>query len=93
MPFPRHAQLRYLALLLGLWLGTFVLTRSALLVAHWQEATAGPLDILRIYAEGAIYDLAYLAFAAVPLALYLALCPRKIWPAAGTASACACCWC
>ncbi len=79
MPFPRHAQLRYLALLLGLWLGTFVLTRSALLVAHWQEATAGPLDILRIYAEGAIYDLAYLAFAAVPLALYLALCPRKIW--------------
>ncbi|MBK3747049.1 LTA synthase family protein [Stutzerimonas balearica] len=79
MPFPRHAQLRYLALLLGLWLGTFVLTRSALLVAHWQEATAGSLDILRIYAEGAIYDLAYLAFAAVPLALYLALCPRKIW--------------
>ncbi|CAM5479859.1 Sulfatase OS=Stutzerimonas stutzeri OX=316 GN=CXK94_11910 PE=4 SV=1 [Stutzerimonas stutzeri] len=56
-----------------------MLTRSALLVAHWQEATAGPLDILRIYAEGAIYDLAYLAFAAVPLALYLALCPRKIW--------------
>ncbi|EXF43327.1 sulfatase [Pseudomonas sp. BAY1663] len=79
MPLLRHAQLRYLCLLLGLWLGVFLLTRSALLAAHWQEAAAAPLDLLRIYAEGSLYDLAYLAFAAVPLALYLALCPPRIW--------------
>jgi phosphoglycerol transferase MdoB-like AlkP superfamily enzyme len=79
MPFPRYAQLRYLLLLLGLWLGVFLLTRSVLLAAHWQEATAGPLDLLRIYLEGSVYDLAFLAFAAAPLALYVLLCPRRRW--------------
>ncbi len=79
MPFLRHAQLRYLVLLLGLWLGVFLLTRSVLLAAHWQEATAGPLELLRIYLEGTVYDLAFLAFAAVPLALYILLCPRRLW--------------
>ncbi|WP_444816409.1 LTA synthase family protein, partial [Stutzerimonas frequens] len=79
MPFPRYAQLRYLLLLLGLWLGVFLLTRSVLLAAHWQEATAGPLDLLRIYLEGSVYDLAFLAFAAAPLALYVLLCPHRLW--------------
>lgn len=38
-----------------------------------------PLELLRIYLEGTVYDLAFLAFAAVPLALYILLCPRRLW--------------
>jgi phosphoglycerol transferase MdoB-like AlkP superfamily enzyme len=75
----RHAQLRYLSLLLGLWLVAFVLTRTALLVSHWQEAGTGASGLLTVYGVGLLYDLAYLAFAAVPLGVYLLLCPERIW--------------
>ncbi len=79
MPTLRHAQLRYLSLLLGLWLVAFVLTRTALLVSHWQEAGTGASGLLTVYGVGLLYDLAYLAFAAVPLGVYLLLCPERIW--------------
>lgn len=79
MTLLRHAQLRYLSLLLGLWLVVFLLTRSVLLVGHWQDAAPSAVGLLQIYVQGLVYDLAYLAFAAVPLAIYLLLCPRRIW--------------
>ncbi|MBA1186490.1 LTA synthase family protein [Stutzerimonas nitrititolerans] len=79
MPTLRHAQLRYLSLLLGLWLVAFLLTRTALLVSHWQEAGTGASGLLTVYGVGLLYDLAYLAFAAVPLGVYLLLCPERIW--------------
>ncbi|MCQ4313744.1 LTA synthase family protein [Pseudomonas stutzeri] len=79
MPTLRHAQLRYLSLLLGLWLVAFVLTRTALLASHWQEAGTGASGLLTVYGVGLLYDLAYLAFAAVPLGVYLLLCPERIW--------------
>jgi len=60
MTFFRNAQLRYLSLLLGLWLGIFLITRSALLFAHWQEAASGPVGLLRVYGLGMVYDLTYL---------------------------------
>ncbi|MGE6992926.1 LTA synthase family protein [Pseudomonas sp. NPDC047961] len=79
MTFLRHAQLRYLSLLAGLWLGVFLITRSALLFAHWQEAASGLDGLLQIYGLGLIYDLAFLSFAALPLACYLLMCPKRIW--------------
>ncbi len=79
MPTLRHAQLRYLSLQLGLWLVAFLLTRTALLVSHWQEAGTGASGLLTVYGVGLLYDLAYLAFAAVPLGVYLLLCPERIW--------------
>jgi len=79
MPTLRHAQLRYLSLLLGLWLVAFLLTRTALLVSHWQEAGTGASGLLTVYGVGLLYDLAYLVFAAVPLGVYLLLCPERIW--------------
>jgi len=79
MPTLRHAQIRYLTLLLGLWLMAFLLTRTALLVNHWQEAGTSASGLLTVYGVGLLYDLAYLAFAAVPLGLYLLLCPERIW--------------
>lgn len=75
----RHAQLRYLSLLASLWLAIFLLTRSALLFAHWQDAAGGPAAILRVFLLGAVYDVAFLVFAALPLAVYLLLCPRRLW--------------
>lgn len=75
----RHAQLRYLSLLASLWLTIFLLTRSALLFAHWQDAAGGPATILRVFLLGAVYDVTFLVFAALPLAVYLLLCPRRLW--------------
>ncbi|MDR2838413.1 MAG: LTA synthase family protein [Azonexus sp.] len=77
MPLLRSAQTRFLCLLGVCWLGVFVLTRSALLFAHWDDAAASAGDLLSIYAVGAGYDLAFLLYALLPFAFYLALCPEK----------------
>lgn len=79
MTLLRHAQLRYLSLLAGLWFGVFLITRGALLFAHWQDAAAGPGELLRVFALGTIYDLAFLTFATLPLGCYLMLCPQRLW--------------
>ncbi|MCQ4245338.1 sulfatase [Stutzerimonas decontaminans] len=79
MTLLRHAQLRYLSLLAGLWFGVFLITRGALLFAHWQDAAAAPGELLRVFALGTIYDLAFLIFATLPLGCYLILCPQRLW--------------
>lgn len=78
---PRHAPTRYLALFLAVWLGVFLLTRGLLWLTHLDEAEAGPLAVARLFLLGALYDLAFLVYAALPLALYLLLCPRRWWQA------------
>ncbi|WP_437883510.1 LTA synthase family protein [Pseudomonas sp. LRF_L74] len=75
MPLPRSAPMRYLLLLLTTWLAIFVLTRSVLLASHWHDAG----NPLAIYAIGLLYDLGFLAYAAAPLGLYLAICPERLW--------------
>lgn len=79
MPQLRYAQLRYLSIILLAWVITFLLTRSALLLGYWGEAGASSIEILRIYAVGLVYDSAFLLYAALPLALYLLLCPHRLW--------------
>ncbi|WPP45455.1 LTA synthase family protein [Pseudomonas sp. AN-1] len=75
----RSAPLRYLFLLLACWLALFTLTRAALLLGHWSEAALAPLQVAALFGTGLLYDLGFLAFAAVPLALYLLLCPPFLW--------------
>ena len=75
----RSAPLRYLSLLLGCWLGLFTLTRSLLLIGHWAEAALALADLPGLYLTGLAYDLGFLAYAAVPLGVYLLLCPRGLW--------------
>ncbi|PWB33127.1 sulfatase [Pseudomonas sp. SDI] len=72
----RSAPLRYLLLLTATWLGIFVLTRSVLLFSHLNEAGHAYFSI---FAIGLIYDLAFLLYAAVPISLYLLLCPPRLW--------------
>jgi len=79
MPQLRHAQPRYLSLLLLSWLLVFFLTRSVLLLGHLADADAGLFDMLRLYGLGLVYDLSFLLYAATPLALYLLLCPARLW--------------
>jgi len=68
--------MRYLFLLLIVWLVVFLLTRSVLLLSHLDEAGGGFVSIFGI---GLIYDLGFLTYAALPLGLYLLLCPPGLW--------------
>ncbi len=79
MPALKFAQLRYLTLILLAWLTVFTLTRSALLLSHLGEADLGLSELARLYATGLGYDLGFGFYAALPLALYLLLCPRRTW--------------
>jgi phosphoglycerol transferase MdoB-like AlkP superfamily enzyme len=80
MALPRSAPLRYLLLILATWLSVFMLTRAALLASHWQEADGG---LLSVFGIGLLYDLGFLAYAALPLGLYLLLCPARLWQRPG----------
>ncbi len=79
MSLLRSAPLRFLSLLLGCWLGLFILTRSLLLIGHWAEAALALSDLPGLYLTGLAYDLGFLAYAALPLGLYLLLCPASLW--------------
>ena len=70
------APMRYLLLLTGCWLATFLITRGVLLATHLGEAGNHWLPVFGI---GLLYDLGFLAYAAVPLGLYLLLCPPGLW--------------
>ncbi|MFK0089486.1 LTA synthase family protein [Pseudomonas sp. NPDC090755] len=72
----RSAPLRYLLLLISLWLFTFLLTRSVLYFTHLSEAGE---YFFSIFTTGLVYDLSFLAYAALPLGLYLLLCPAPLW--------------
>ena len=79
MPLLRSAPLRYLLLVLACWLGLFALTRSVLLIGHWSEAAVALGELPALFLTGLAYDLGFLAYAAVPLGLYLLLCPAGLW--------------
>ena len=80
MRFTLSAPLRYLLLLTTTWFAVFLLTRSVLLISHLNEAGSNPLSIFGI---GLLYDLSFLAYAALPLGLYLLLCPPALWRSRG----------
>ncbi|WP_372722949.1 LTA synthase family protein [Immundisolibacter sp.] len=62
-------------------LAGFALLRSALLAHNWGDVDAdlGIGTLARLYGTGALYDLAFLAYAAVPLVLYLMLVPQRLY--------------
>ncbi|MFI7803254.1 lipoteichoic acid synthase 2 [Pseudomonas sp. DD1] len=73
---PKTAPMRYLLLLTCTWLAIFVLTRSVLLLTHLDEVSG---NLLPVFDVGLLYDLGFLAYAALPLGLYLLLCPPALW--------------
>lgn len=65
------------------WLLVFFLTRTVLLLSHLADADAGLVDVMRLYGIGLVYDLSFLLYAALPLALYVLLCPGRLWRSKG----------
>ncbi len=72
----KMAPLRLLLLITGVWLVIFFATRTVLLLTHLDEAGGGAFSVFGI---GLLYDLGFLAFAALPMGLYLLLCPPALW--------------
>lgn len=76
MDFFKTAPMRFLLLVTGAWLVIFFLTRMVLLLTHLDEAGSGFLSVFGI---GFLYDLGFIAYAALPMGLYLLLCPPALW--------------
>ncbi|RON16868.1 LTA synthase family protein [Pseudomonas frederiksbergensis] len=76
MDFFKTAPMRILLLVTGAWLAIFLLTRTILLITHLDEAGSG---FLSIFGVGLLYDLGFIAYAALPMGLYLLLCPPALW--------------
>jgi phosphoglycerol transferase MdoB-like AlkP superfamily enzyme len=76
MDFFKTAPMRILLLVTGAWLVIFLLTRTVLLLTHLDEAGSGFLSVFGI---GLLYDLGFIAYAALPMGLYLLLCPPALW--------------
>jgi phosphoglycerol transferase MdoB-like AlkP superfamily enzyme len=76
MDFFKTAPMRFLRLVTGIWLIIFFLTRTALLLTHLDEAGSISLSVFGI---GLLYDVGFIAYAALPMGLYLLLCPPALW--------------
>ena len=79
MPQLHFAQLRYLSIIVASWLVVFFLTRSALLATHLSDANVSVMQVFSLYGVGVVYDVSFLLYASLPLAVYLLLCPRRLW--------------
>ncbi|CAI8868805.1 lipoteichoic acid synthase [Pseudomonas sp. IT-196MI5] len=80
MDYLKTAPMRFLLLVAGSWLAIFFLTRTVLLLTHLDEAGSGFLPVFGI---GLLYDLGFIAYAALPMGLYLLLCPPALWRTRG----------
>lgn len=79
MSLARYAQVRCLAIILGAWLVVFSLTRLVLLASHLGDVNAGVISLLSLFGLGLAHDLSFLSYAALPMALHVALCPASVW--------------
>lgn len=80
MRLSASAPLRFLLMITSLWLVIFFLTRLVLLATHLSEAGTAFASIFRI---GALYDMNFLLYAALPMSLYVLLCPPSLWRSRG----------
>ncbi|WP_252739454.1 hypothetical protein [Acinetobacter baumannii] len=85
MGFFKTAPMRYLLLITGAWLLVFLLTRSVLLITHLNEVSG---NLLSVFGRGFALRLGFLAYAALPLGLYLLLCPPAYGAAVAIAGSC-----
>jgi phosphoglycerol transferase MdoB-like AlkP superfamily enzyme len=68
---------------LRLWLGwglvTFTATRLLLVALTWRDADLGPLALMLTLGRGAVYDLAFLAYALILPAQWVCLATDRFW--------------
>jgi phosphoglycerol transferase MdoB-like AlkP superfamily enzyme len=82
LAFLSRSRFQLVAVMLIASLAVFALTRTVLLAMSWSEAQPTFGAILRAYAVGTIYDIAFYIYAAIPIALYLLMTPRRWWRSA-----------
>ena len=79
MPRLPYSQLRYLAIIVSCWLLVFFSTRTVLWLTHLPDSGASLGSTLQFFGLGTLFDLAFLAYAVLPLTLYLGLIPDRVW--------------
>lgn len=57
----------------------FTATRIILMGLSFSDAELSLVTVLKVFAVGLVYDLAFYAYALVPFTLYLLLCPNRFW--------------
>ncbi|MFJ3368222.1 LTA synthase family protein [Pseudomonas sp. NPDC086251] len=72
----KTAPMRFLLLISGAWLIIFFATRGLLILTHGHAFDSAFLPVFGI---GFLYDLGFIAYAALPMGLYLVLCPPALW--------------
>lgn len=60
-------------------LGYFAVTRAGLLVLAFADLPRDAITLAGIFAIGTVYDLAFYAYALLPVALYAVLVPDRWW--------------
>lgn len=75
----KSSRWRYLLLIIIAWLALFTVTRVVLLCASFSAASISMGQIFLLFVQGLIYDLGFLSFASLPLAVYLTVCPQWLW--------------
>jgi len=75
----RKSRFQLLAALYGTGLLLFTSTRLLLLITSWSDASPAPVDLLRLFAAGLLFDNAFFAYALIGPALYFWLLPQRIW--------------
>ncbi|MEZ5931781.1 MAG: LTA synthase family protein [Alphaproteobacteria bacterium] len=63
----------------AVFLATFAALRLVLLTFAWPSIDHDAGALLRLFAVGLVYDLAFLAYVLIPISLYLLLLPERLW--------------
>ena len=75
----RLGRFGVLAWMLAALLAYGTATRIGLTALSWAQLPGDPLLLARIFAVGWLYDLAFYAYALIPVAFYVALVPERWW--------------
>ncbi len=75
----KSSRWRYALMIISAWLTLFTVTRVVLLCASYSVASISMGQIVLLFFQGFIYDLGFLSFASLPLAVYLTVCPQWLW--------------
>ena len=79
LPTPTRSRFYFVWVMFVVAMTTFAITRTILLIYTLDYADLSIPAILRIYGIGGIYDVAFYAYALVPVSLYLLLVPNRLW--------------
>lgn len=75
----KSSRFQLISVLYCLSLMLFILTRLALLVVSWQDASPTAGDLLKLFSVGLLFDSGFFAYLLIVPALYLWLAPKRLW--------------